>query len=143
MANDRIFQHEGKVSAIEADFDNETGNIPFRATFANPSGLLRHGETGNIIMQDKLESALIIPQKATFEILDKHYVFVIDEEHVVHLRELKVAHEMEDLYLISGGLLEGEHILLEGLRKVRNGDHINFELKDPKAVWKELKLYAE
>ncbi|QNR25743.1 efflux RND transporter periplasmic adaptor subunit [Croceimicrobium hydrocarbonivorans] len=143
MANDRIFQHEGKVSAIEADFDNETGNIPFRATFANPSGLLRHGETGNIIMQDKLESALIIPQKATFEILDKHYVFVIDEEHVVHLRELKVAHELEDLYLISGGLLEGEHILLEGLRKVRNGDHINFELKDPKAVWKELKLYAE
>jgi membrane fusion protein (multidrug efflux system) len=34
------------LKTIEADFNNETGNIAFRATFNNPTRLLRHGETG-------------------------------------------------------------------------------------------------
>lgn len=143
MANDKIFSHTGIISAIEAEFDNETGNIPFRATFPNPNGLLRHGETGNIIMQDILKSALIIPQKATFEILDKRFVFVIAENGAVNLKEIEISHELEDLYVISGGLQEGETILLEGLRKVRSGDEIQFELKSPRKVLSELKLYAE
>ena len=50
MANNQMFSHEGIVEAIEADFNNETGNISFRATFPNPEKLLRHGETGNIVM---------------------------------------------------------------------------------------------
>lgn len=143
MANAKIFTYSGHISAIEAEFDNETGNIPFRATFPNPTGLLRHGETGNIIMQDMLKAALIIPQKATFEVLDKRFVFVISENGTVNLRELQISHELEDLYVISGGLEEGEIILLDGLRKVRSGDEIQFELKSPRKVLSELKLYAE
>ncbi|MBL7934232.1 MAG: efflux RND transporter periplasmic adaptor subunit, partial [Bacteroidia bacterium] len=46
MANNSLFEYPGVVTAIEADFNNETGNIAFRATFPNPKGLLRHGETG-------------------------------------------------------------------------------------------------
>ena len=40
----------GSITAIESDFDNTTGNIAFRATFPNPDGLLRHGQTGNILI---------------------------------------------------------------------------------------------
>ena len=50
MANNQLFEHRGVVETIEADFNNETGNIAFRATFPNPKGILRHGETGNILM---------------------------------------------------------------------------------------------
>ncbi|MEQ8881832.1 MAG: efflux RND transporter periplasmic adaptor subunit, partial [Cyclobacteriaceae bacterium] len=50
MANNKMFDYPGKVTAIEADFNNETGNIAFRATFPNPKGLLRHGETGSILV---------------------------------------------------------------------------------------------
>lgn len=49
MANNDLFDYYGKVETIEADFNNETGNIAFRATFPNPKGILRHGETGNIL----------------------------------------------------------------------------------------------
>lgn len=78
MANNELFDQGGKVETIEADFDNETGNIAFRATFPNPKRILRHGETGNILMPVSLKNALLIPQKATFEILDKKFVYVVD-----------------------------------------------------------------
>lgn len=143
MANGKVFPFEGLISAIEADFDNETGNIPFRATFPNTNRLLRHGETGSILMKDKLENALVIPQKATFEILDKHYVFLIDDEHIVHQEQIELLNEMEDLYVVSEGLKEGDKILLEGLRKVRNGDHLEFEMHNAKELLGQLKLYAE
>ena len=71
MANNEVFNQTGVVQTIEADFNNETGNIAFRATFPNPEGLLRNGETGSVLMTVPLQHALIIPQKATFEILEK------------------------------------------------------------------------
>jgi membrane fusion protein (multidrug efflux system) len=143
MANNKMFEFSGIVETIEADFNNETGNIPFRATFNNPNKLLRHGETGSILMGVPLADAILIPQKATFEILDKKYVFVINEDKVVHSREISIGAEMEDLFVVTEGLQPEEKILLEGLRKVRENDEIEFEYVAPEEVVHHLKLYAE
>lgn len=143
MANNKLFSETGYVKAIEADFNNETGNIAFRATFPNPNGLLRHGETGNVQMTVPFKNALIIPQKASFEILEKKYVFVVDKENIVHQREIVVAGELPDLYVIQSGLKENEKILLEGIRKVKNNDKIEFTYKDPKEVLDTLEVYVE
>jgi membrane fusion protein (multidrug efflux system) len=143
MANQNIFPQIGKIETIEAEFDNETGNIPFRADFPNPDGLLRHGETGNIVMSSPLFGVIIIPQKATFEILDKTFVFVINDDHKVESREITIAAALEDLYVVKSGLREDEQILIEGLRKVRHGQEIEFDFFEPKKLFAELKLYAE
>jgi len=74
LANGKKFPETGKIGAIEAQFNNENGNIPFRADFPNPDGLLRHGMTGNVLIHRTLKDALVIPQRATFEILAKRYV---------------------------------------------------------------------
>ncbi|MCB0802734.1 MAG: efflux RND transporter periplasmic adaptor subunit [Flavobacteriales bacterium] len=143
MANKKLFPFTGKIDVIEADFNNETGNIPFRATFPNPDKLLRHGGTGSIIMTIPHKEALLIPQKATFEVLDKKFVFVVDEENVVHTREIKIGAEMPHLFAVSKGLKEGDKILLEGLRKVRNNEEIDVEYEKPEDVITHLELYAE
>lgn len=143
MANNQEFEYPGEVKTIEADFNNETGNIAFRATFPNPKGLLRHGETGNIEMGIPLKNAIIIPQKATYEILEKKYVFVVDKNNVVHSREINIASEMPDLYILKDGLNENERILLEGIRKVKDGDKIEYTYEDPKTVLPKLKVYVE
>jgi membrane fusion protein, multidrug efflux system len=143
MANNNLFDQQGIVEAIEADFNNETGNIAFRATFPNPNGLLRHGETGNVQMVVPLKQGLIIPQKATFEILEKKYVFVVKKDDTVEQREIKIGAEIPDLYSVSSGLSENEKILLEGIRKVRNGDKITYEYEDAKHVLPRLKVYVE
>lgn len=143
MANNELFNHTGVVQTIEADFNNETGNIAFRATFPNKEGLLRHGETGNIQMTVPFRNAFVIPQKATFEVLEKKYVFVIDNQNVVHQREVNIAGEMPDLYVLSSGLKESEKILLEGIRKVRNNEKVKYRYQDPKQVLKHLNVYVE
>ena len=143
MANNQVFKYPGVVKTIEADFNNETGNIAFRATFPNPDKLLRHGETGNIEMIIPLRNVVIIPQKATYEILEKKYVFVVDKNNVVHSREITIASEMPDLYVIKSGLSENEKILLEGIRKVKDGDKIEYEYESPKTVLPKLKVYVE
>ncbi len=144
MANSEEFGQTGQVETIEADFNNETGNIAFRATFPNPKGLLRHGETGNILMPVRLSNALIIPQKATFEVLDKKYVYVIDKDNKIKATEINISSEIPHLYVITGGLEENDKILLEGLRKVKNEEKIKFKFKDQKEVIDELThLHAE
>ena len=144
MANQQLFQYPGRVETIEADFNNETGNIAFRATFPNPKSLLRHGETGNVQMIVPYKDALIIPQKATFEVLEKKYVFVVDEEKVVHQKEIEIAAEMPDLYVIKKGVTAKDKIMLEGIRKVRDNDKIEkFTYEDPKTVLAHLKVYVE
>jgi membrane fusion protein (multidrug efflux system) len=74
------FNQTGKIGAIEAQFNNETGNIAFRADFPNPDGLLRHGQTGTVVIHHVLKDAVVIPQRAKFEILAKQYVFVVSDE---------------------------------------------------------------
>ena len=144
MADNEMFEYPGLVKAIEADFNNETGNIAFRATFPNPKGLLRHGETGNILVKAPLKNALIIPQKATFEVLEKKYVFVVQADNTVKQREIKIGAELPDLYIIVGGLKADEKIMLEGIRKVRDNDKIGqYKYEDPKDVLTKLNVYVE
>jgi membrane fusion protein (multidrug efflux system) len=143
MANHKIFEYPGIVETIEADFNNETGNIAFRATFPNPKALLRHGETGSILMDVPVTDALIIPQKATFEVLEKKYVFIVTKESVVEQREVSIEAEMPDIYVIKSGLKEDDKILLEGLRKVSNNDKIEYNFQNPREVVAHLRVYAE
>ena len=143
MANGKMFDQEGKVETIEADFDNTTGNIAFRATFPNPTGLLRHGETGNIVVATKVPDALLIPQKATFEILDRRYVFVVDDSGTVKSTPISVAAELPHVFIVDGGLAETDRILLEGLRKVQDGKHVEVKFEEPAEALGQLKYHAE
>jgi membrane fusion protein (multidrug efflux system) len=143
MANDEIFENSGSLVTIEGEFNNETGNIAYRATFPNPNKLLRHGATGSVLINVPLDGALLIPQKATFEILDKRYVFVIDEDNKVRSRQITVSAEMPHLFAIESGLSANDKILLEGLRLVRENDEISYDFLEPLKVLSSLSLYAE
>jgi membrane fusion protein (multidrug efflux system) len=144
MANGKTFKNKGTIETIEADFNRETGNIAFRATFPNENKILRHGETGNILLPTEIKDALFIPQKATFEVLDRKYVFVIDKDDRVTQREITVEREIPHLYAVNKGLSVNDKILVEGLRKVKKDQKIKYELIDQKRVQTELnRLHAE
>ncbi|MFO0676993.1 MAG: efflux RND transporter periplasmic adaptor subunit [Polyangiaceae bacterium] len=143
MANGEVFDQTGKVETIEADFNNETGNLAFRAAFPNPKGLLRHGETGKILMTVPAKAALVIPQKATFDVLDKKFVYVVDDKNVVHQREVTVAAELPHVFLVKTGLEERDRILVDGLRKVHDGSSIGVDFKPAAEVLGHLEVPAE
>lgn len=143
MANGLVFDQQGVVETIEGEFNNETGNIAFRATFPNPSRILRHGETGTILMTVPLKKVLLIPQKTTFEVLDKRYVFVIDKSGLVKQREITIGETLENLFVVKKGLDVNDQILLDGIRLVKDKDKVKYNVQNAKKVLFNLDVYAE
>ena len=143
LANGETFDQAGKINTIEAKFNNETGNIPFRADFPNPNGLLRHGQTGTVLIHRVVHNAMVIPQRATFEILDKRYAYVVGEDNVVHQREVEIQNELDDLFVLKKGLDVKDKIVLEGTRQVHDGEKVEYEFEGPELVMKNLKNRAE
>ena len=142
LANHKKFGELGKIGAIETDFNNKTGNISFRGDFSNPQNILRHGQTGTIRIPHHLKNTLVIPQRATYNILDRRYVYAI-EDNVVKQREITVAEELEDIFVIAKGLSKDDKFVLDGVRQVRDGDKITYEFKKPEEVLATLKNKAE
>ncbi|WP_264553912.1 efflux RND transporter periplasmic adaptor subunit [Flavobacterium sp. N2038] len=143
LANGETFKDKGNVEVIESEFNNETGNIAFRARFPNSAKLLRNGETGQIQMIVPLKNAIVIPQKATYEIQDKKYVFVVDKNNKVSSKEIIITGEIPDLYVIKSGVDENDKILLEGVQKVKENDKIKYEYQAPQKVINNLRVKAE
>lgn len=144
LANGEIFGHDaGDTVTVESNFDSATGNIQFRADFPNPDHLLRHGQTGTLLIDETLEDALVIPQRATFEILDKTYVFVVGDDGVARQRVVTIAHELEDVFVVGEGLSVDDRIVLEGVRHVHDGERVEFEVRPAEEALEHLKYHAE
>jgi membrane fusion protein (multidrug efflux system) len=143
LANHDKFPQPCTNITVEGQFNNETGNIAFRADFPNPDSLLRHGQTGTILIRRKLKNALVIPQRATFDLLDKRYVWVVGEDDVAHQRLITVSHELEDVFVINSGLDSTDKIVFEGIREVAEGGKVEYDFREPEEVLKDQKFHAE
>ncbi len=143
LANRQKFEFTAIQNTVEADFNNEIGTVQFRADFPNPERLLRHGQTGTVLISRVQNNAVVIPQRASFEVLQKRYVYVIDDDDVAHQREIVVQKELEDLYVIKEGLAVTDRIVLEGTRQVRDGEKVEYEERQPEEVVANLKQHAE
>jgi membrane fusion protein, multidrug efflux system len=143
LANKEIYPEAGTIETIQSDFNSTSGNIAFRASFSNPHGLLRYGQTGKILWPKKITHAVILPQKSTFEILDKRFIFVVDKTGMIHEREIKVAREEPNIYIVASGIAPDEMFLLERQSKLDKGDKIHYKLINPQLAIENLKLYAE
>lgn len=127
LANNVPHKYKGQIETIESEFDKNTGSIAFRAKFPNPELLLKHGETGKVQLNVDLKKVLVIPQKATFEIQDKFYVFVVDANNIVKTRNIIIKYKLPNIYIIESGLSLNDKILLEGVQSVKEDDKIKTE----------------
>jgi membrane fusion protein (multidrug efflux system) len=124
MANNQPFRYAGKVETAENEIDKETGNIAFRARFNNPEHVLKHGASGKILVREYLKNAMVIPQKTTFEIQDKIYVFTVDSGYTIRMRNITPKLRLPHLYVVEAGLFPEDKILYEGIQKVKEGERI-------------------
>lgn len=143
LANNEPLKYKGNVEVIESEFDSETGNIAFRAKFPNNEKLLRNGETGKVLMTVPVNKALLIPQKATYEIQDKKYVFVVDQNNQVKSREIEITGQIPDLYVVQSGITAQDKILLDGVQNVKDDDKIQYTFVKPETAMSQLRLKAE
>ncbi len=125
LADGSFFKHKGNIETMEGAFDEGTGSIAFRARFSNPEKLLKHGSTGTIRLTNTVENAILIPQKAAFEIQDKSFVYVVDKNNQVKTRSFVPKSRFASYYIVKSGLEPGETIVYEGLQGLKDGATIN------------------
>ncbi|MCU0396000.1 MAG: efflux RND transporter periplasmic adaptor subunit [Chitinophagaceae bacterium] len=134
LADNQVFPYKGRIETSENEMDISTGNIAFRARFANPDHLLRHGSTGKVLLNSELNNALVIPQKSTFEIQEKIFVYVLDKNNVVRMRNVTVGYRFPHMYVITAGLSKDDRIIYEGIQQVKEGDKVIPEQKSFRAL---------
>ncbi|GAB3794671.1 efflux RND transporter periplasmic adaptor subunit [Spirosoma humi] len=124
LANNQLHTSKGSIEKIDGQIDRNTGNIAFRARFANPKNLLKHGSSGKVRMNQAVTDAVLIPQKATFELQDKLFVFVVGADNKVHMQRFVPKLRLPQLYVVQSGLTASDRILYEGIQTVKEGDLI-------------------
>jgi RND family efflux transporter MFP subunit len=122
LADGRGHESQGRIETIDGEFDRATGNIAFRARFANPKLLIRHGATGKVKIGFRLENAVLIPQRSTFEIQDKLFVYIADRSGRLRMKAISVRQKIPHFYVLEGGLKPTDRFLFDGIQYVRNGD---------------------
>ncbi len=129
LADDSHYPHKGKIETTETVFEGNSGTIAFRARFPNPDRLLRHGATGKVRLTTDVDDALLVPQKAVFEVQDKNFVYVVDGTNKVRTRSFVPRSRVDQFYIVQSGLKPGDRIVYEGIQSIKEGMTI-----DPKPL---------
>jgi membrane fusion protein (multidrug efflux system) len=124
LADGSTYPFEGSVETMGGEFQASTGSISFRARFPNPNSILKHGATGKIRLSKTLTDAMMIPQKAVFEIQDKNFVFIVDSTNQVRMRHFVPKTRLAHYYIVESGLKSGDRIVYEGIQEIRDGMRI-------------------
>ncbi|MEJ5055600.1 efflux RND transporter periplasmic adaptor subunit [Sphingobacterium sp. MYb382] len=127
LANKTNYEELGKIDVIDGQFDQNTGSIMLRATFPNPHGALRSGNTGKIQLKMKHDHALLVPQAATVEVQDKVFVYSLDAANQVTKKQIQIIGRSGTDYLIGDDLKAGDRIVLKGFERLQDGMKITPE----------------
>jgi len=121
LADNTIYNKSGKIDMIDGQFDKNTGAITLRASFPNPQGLLRSGNTGKVQLSLLHKDALIIPESATIELQDKVFVFALADSNKVKKQLITIVGKSGNNYLVKDGLKTGDQIVLSGFDHLQDG----------------------
>ena len=128
------FDQPGKLGAIGADFNSATGNVPFRADFRIPRSaccIMPARPARSVDVSQVQNDAIVIPQRATFEVHDKRYVYVVDKDDVAHQREIVIQNDLKEGFVVKTGVGVDDRIVIEGVGLVRDGAKVEYEVRPP------------
>ena len=125
LADGSLYDQNGKVETISGVIDPTTGSVTLRAAFPNPNHLLRSGGTGSVLIPYKMESAVVVPQKATYEVQDKKFVYVLQPDNTIKNTEIQIFNvDNGSDYVVMSGLKAGDKIVVENVSTLKDGQAI-------------------
>lgn len=126
LSDGSTYSQSGTISTVSGVIDSSTGSVQMRATFDNAQHVLRSGGTGSILVPTHSNDAIMVPQSATFDVQDKKFVYVVNNDKSVATREITVLPQNDgQTYVVASGLRSGERIVIDGVNQLKNGQKIN------------------
>lgn len=139
LSNNTSHSEEGMIDATSGSINSATGSLRVRATFANPQGRIRNGSSGSVVIPLKIDEAILVPQKSTYEIQGSKFVYLINNENKAISTAITVMDNSDGrFYVVTEGLKAGDKIALEGLPSLRDGVTIKQRPVDADSVYNEI-----
>jgi len=125
-----LYEESGKLAFSEVSVDPGTGSVTLRASFPNPDGTLLPGMYVRARMtQGQTEQAILLPHAAlTHDQRGNSIVMVVNAENMVEARPVQTRGVQGDKWIIIGGLVNGEKVIVEGLQKARPGQPVQAQV---------------
>lgn len=119
LADGSIYPVEGRVATLSGMIDNTTGAASARALFDNPGGRLRSGNTGQVLIPRSNHGVLTVPQRATYEVQDLRYVYVLNDSNAAVSKQITVEPYSDgQTFVVTSGLNPGDRVVVEGVGTV-------------------------
>lgn len=141
LANGEPFNHFGNIESIDSEIDQRTGNISVRSRFPNPEFRLKHGASGKLRITQNFKQVMVIPQKSTFEIQDRTFVFVVDKNNILRMQQIEISNRLPHIFFISNGLKTSDQIIYEGIQAAAEGLEIKPKFIHQRSIFKKLTKY--
>jgi len=126
LSDGSTYPLKGKFFAADRQVDIQTGSIRLAGLFPNPGNVLRPGQFGRVrfISYTRI-GALLVPQKSVVELQGSYLVAVVGSDNKVTLRAVRVGERTGPMWIVDEGLKAGEHVVVEGVQKVRDNMQVN------------------
>ena len=114
---DKIF--EGEVDFVSSRINADTRSLLSRIKVKNEDLKLISGSLLEVGVKFDLRNSLSVPDTSVMIEGDKSYVYKINKENIANKTEIKTGIRTDKSIEIISGLIEGDIIVAEGLKKVR------------------------
>ena len=117
------YEHEGKLAFSEVTVDPTTGSYALRVVVPNPDSVLLPGVYVRALISNGVrQDALLVPQQGIArDPKGNTTAMVVGTEGKVEARAVEVSQTVGDKWLVEGGLVPGDKVIVEGLQKIRPG----------------------
>ena len=128
LADGSTYPLKGKLTQVDRSISEGTGTLTLKAEFDNPDKLLLPGMFAHLQANvGTKKDALLVPQRAVTEIMYKTFVYVVNSENKVEMKEVKLGARVGRLWVVESGLDGTENIIVEGTQKVKKGSAVKAE----------------
>ncbi|HLW04790.1 MAG TPA: efflux RND transporter periplasmic adaptor subunit [Azoarcus sp.] len=126
-----VYQHEGALQFSEVEVSEGTGSVTIRAQFPNPDrellpGMFVHAQ----IDSGQVSGVYLLPNQALMLGNEMSTVYVVDDENRIEARRVRNARMVDNQWVITEGLQDGDRVVVEGRQKVRPGAQVEVTVQD-------------
>jgi membrane fusion protein, multidrug efflux system len=120
---------KGHIQLIDNQVNGQSGTIRVRAVFKNDDGRLIPGQFARLRMgQPQQQSLVMVDERAIGTDQDKRFVMVVGTDNRAQYRSITLGGAVDGLRIVTSGLKSGDHVVVNGLQRVRPGALVKIEV---------------
>ena len=122
LTDGNMYPQKGRIVQADRALSENTGTLTMKALFPNPSGILLPGMFARVRLSgETVPGALLVPQRAIQQVLDKTFVLVVGDDGKSQARSVELGPKVGSYYIVTRGIVESDNVIVEGLTKLQDG----------------------